>query len=281
MRQDEDAIGRVDPTDICNAIRGIAATDLYMDARDGNGVVLSVPDRATDRIEMLRVRYNDHPGTWENGNRGELQLRASQALTEPTFVRFFEHNIVAIDVNRSGPWPTTLRDYLRDRLAPRYRNFQMVQIPDRTAMERLNRIASIRRLDLQVENATLARFPRGAQTYLDVMKDTAALGENGATEIIWKRLPKRGDLNTETLKALVQYFIEHQGDPDAMLKIEVKGDDADGASQTFSLRRDFVHTDVHVRRTKKRRIDPGDAFEKLRVAYNEVTDRFPSQRFFS
>jgi hypothetical protein len=279
-RQDQDVIDRVDAAAICNAVRGIPRAEQYMDTGDGNGVVLAVPDGLNDRLEMLRVRFTDHPGTWENGARGDLTLRANQALTEPTFVRFFHGNIVAIDVNRSGPWPTTLRDYLVNRLREQYANFQMVQIPDRTAMQRLRQITSIRRLDFQVANATLARIPQGRHDYLDALKGAANVSGNGAIEIVWKQINIGNALNTEQLRALIQYFIEHQGDPDEKLKIEVKGSNANGDTQTFSLRRDFVHKAVVVRRTVARRIDPTDAFDKLGGAYNEVIDEFPPQRFF-
>ena len=278
----EGAIDRIDAATICDAVRGLTPEMRYLPTGDNNGVAVEVPADHSDRLEMLRVRWTDHPGTWTKaGERGELALDADKALTEPTFVRFFAGNIAAIDVNRSGPWPTALRDFLRERLPEKFGKFQMVQIPDRTAMERLARITSVTKLDLQVANHTLARIPQGEHTYLDPLKGTAALGGPGAIEVVWKRFNFSDKLNTESLKALVQYFIEHQGDPKDPLKIDLIGKDHSGKRQSFNLRRDFVQAEVEIHRTVTRRIDAADAFEKLRLAYNSVTDRFPPQTFLA
>ena len=277
-RKDGDAIDEINSGAICDAVAGLA--EPYMPTTNGNGMVCEVPHGTRDHIQMLRIRWNDHPGTWmRTGETGELELSEDQALSEPTHVRFFQGNIVAIDVNRSGPWPTALRDYLRDRLPDQYRNLQMVQIPDRTALERLNRITSVTSLQVRLSNATLAHIPQGEHEYIDPLKATLNVGEASVLEVGWKRWGRDDHLNAEMLKALVRYFIENANALDEKSQIVMKGADRGGQAESFSLMRDFVMTNVEIARSASRRIDNADAFEKLRTAFNSVRNRIPPQDF--
>jgi hypothetical protein len=276
----DNAIDTVNTAALCNAISGLNAEQSYMPRENEDGLVVRVAPGTTDQLQMLRIRWSDHPGVWaRNGAMSDLPIPNDQGLHESTFVRFFAANVVAVDVNRSGPWPTSLRDYLRDRLPEQYRNLQMIQIPDRTALERLNRITTVSKLQLQLSNATLAQVAQPDHDYLNVLRNTIQIGDAGILEVVWKRIGRQAHLNAAALKAMVQYFIENANNLDDKAQIIMQGSDRHGHPESFSLKRDYVTAEAKIARGANRRIDPTDAFDKLRLAFNTARQRIPPQTF--
>jgi len=276
--KENDAIARLPGASICNAIT--ALTNPYMARKDGSGVVSRINEGATDRLAMLKIRWTEHPRTWTaDAGEAELDLPPERALSETTHVRFFDDNIVAIDYNRTGPHPYALRDYVRDRLPDQFGGFSVVQIPDRTAKERLNRIASVKAVGLQLSTESLAKIPTTDHDYMKSIKDNAEFGGAGVVNIEWKRFSPSDRLNAEALKAMVQYLIEHATDLDDRAQIVVNGTDPTGNPEYFSLKRDYVSTHARITRRGGRTLQSEDVFQALGVAFNEVRHRFPDQTF--
>ena len=276
-RKEEGAIAEIDPRALCEEIA--ALENAYYATEPGKGVVCELFGEHADRLLMLKILWSDHPGTWEDGARGESGLPENRALYNATHVRFFPNNVVGIDVNRSGPWPTALRDYIRDRLQDAHPNFQMVQIPDRTALERLARITSVSSMQLQLSKATLARIPQPEHNYMQAIDDIASIGNADIVNISWKRWGRERALNAEALKAIVQYLIENSQNLDEKATITLKGSDRGGRPESFNLTRDFVAAQVEVARLGNRRIDDADAFRKIEAAFETVRRKIPEQAF--
>lgn len=277
---EDDVIDRINPADICKAVRAIE--DVHLHTTPEKGLVLRAVDGRNDRLTMLRIRWTDHPGTWEVGDvEGDLNLSEDTALSEPTFVRFFDGNVVAVDVNRSGPWPTALREYLQAKVGGDFENFGMVQISDRDSLERLRAIQTVKSIRVRIKSPTLARIPRAAESFFGYLHQAQQKVEAGVVDIFLKNLGRNERMNAEAALFLANYLREHSHElDDDQTQFELVGFDARRNKITYNLRHDYLVSQIEIERMDTRRANPTSAFNALGHAYNSIRGRIPNQRFF-
>lgn len=278
-RKVEGAIGPMATDLIPLTVAGVASRpDRYFDLGDGLGIDCEAIAGHNDRLLMRRVNWVDHPEryTLERGPQ-DLRLRPDEALSEPAHLRFFDGNILAAEITRSGPAPTMLRDFLRNRFPALFSTFQMLRVPDLHAMERLARIVTFKSAKIRLSGETLHRLPVNGANYLGLLRGMGEYGgDPGVFEVTWKLLRNNGDLNAEAIRQLAIAIIEQEGDDlDSTAQIQIEGNDANGRSETFVLQRHFLSVDRTIARGDNRRVDDGDAFRALGDAYNEVHERIP------
>jgi hypothetical protein len=145
LEQDEDQIGRLAPERLCRQLRQANPPLVPLPNEDGVpsddvALYVEIGGEATDRFSMLRVKFRGHPYRFNRNTfqRTRLNLEREEGLGSPTHFRFFRDNVIAVELNRDGPPPTSLATYLMARGGDAWSRFRMKRIPDAEAIERLN-----------------------------------------------------------------------------------------------------------------------------------------------
>lgn len=269
--------------DLCRDIGGLEPQLRYMTSKDGTVTTSRLFNPSdTDRLILGKVRRDELPPTETFGGEwGMLQLPENVGLADVIHIRFFDNNVVGVEFNRDGPWPTKLRDYAQDRFGKKYANFHMAAILDKNAMERLNRIDRVKGVDISLSQATLNHIPTPqANDFLDAIKKIPGIGDAGVIRIGWHTYKPSEILNTGDMKRLVTFLLENRGYFDKKARIKIVGFDIDNKRQEFDLVEDRVVTTHGVLKIGRERcVDSKSAFRAIEDAYTQCKERFPLQKF--
>lgn len=271
-------IGRFDTSEICKDLRA-AQPRLYGIGND-RSLVPDIAPRATDRFALLRVTWRGLPDRYsQDGVRERLQLPEGYGLSVPTHFRFFRDNVVAVEVNREGPAPTALLDYIYARGRDDFFRLRMRRIPDAETIAKIRRIRTMTSVRIRLSERNLTHL-RSDNTYLAPLKRSASLVEDGGVfEVSWSVFRGHGLLNAEALKALTMSIIEQDEALESSAQIELVGQDRNGAPVEYTLARDYVTSRQSIVRDASGNIAANDAYDALENAYNEARPRFSAVRF--
>lgn len=273
----------MDFSEVCKDINAMESMERYMQGSENELITTRVINaQETDRTILARVRRDELPPTERlGGTWGTLNLPDTDGIAGVIHIRFFEKNIMGIESNKDGPWPTKLRDYLQDRFASKYSAFYMAPVIDKDALERLNRIETVRCLEIVLSDHTLNRLSDAKpNNYFDVIKKVPALGDAGVIRIGWSPLKRNELLNAEEMKALVLSILEGKEYFDKKTHIRITGFDHEGARESFDLAQDrVVCTKGILKIGRERCVDSASAFRAIEEAYTQCKERFPRQEF--
>ena len=280
--EDNGAIDSIAPTFIPELLATLNQRgERYLDLGDGVGIECETIPQRFDCIRMIKVTWDDHPEKYTlAAGPHDLVLAENEGLREPTHVRFFANNIVAAEVTRRGPSPTTLREFLHTRFPDQFHTLRMVRIADNQALERLARIVVFESAHVRLSEKSLHTLPPVERDFWEPLTRFGNFGgAPGVFEFGWKLFRKNGELNAAAIRGLVLYLIENNGELDSAAQIQIKGRDENGAAATFNLQRGYVAIDKTVAKDANGRIDSASAFIVLGKAFNDVLDRLPPQEF--
>ena len=278
----EKVMKRLDASKVCLAIGGLKGKARYMNAKEGGVYTSRLLDPTdTDRFILGKVRRDEIPLTEaEGGTWGTLSLPETVGVADVIHIRFFGNNIVGIDANRDGPWPTKLRDYLQDRL-PAYVDFSMSAIIDKDTLARLNSLQRIKSVEIAISEPTLNHVPQGdTGDFLRLLHRLPKVAGAGIIKIGWRPLGVKEILDTPTMKKLLTALLEARPYFDRKTHIKVVGYDKTNQRHDFDLAQDrLVSRQTAVKLGRDRSIDPQSAFHAIEQAYDECKARFPAQKF--
>lgn len=283
-RQEGDRIGRLRTSRIVEAVRDARPRLLGLPG-DDLALLPEVTPNATDRFSMVRVKWRGHPDRFNRRTlqRTRLNLPASEGLSAPTHFRFFANNVLAAEINREGPAPTALIDYLIERGGDVWSRLRMKRIADTETVERLNRMVRLESVRIRLSDDSITHLHARNNTYFPVLRNAASLVDDGGVfEVSWKRFRNNGHLNAEALKALVLNIVENDENMaalDSKSQIELVGFDANGREDTYVLKRDYVQSRQSIPRDAAGNVSDDDAFAALERGYNAAKDHFTEQLF--
>lgn len=285
-QRDGDRIKRLRSSKICDAIR--AANPALLNLPDADTALIpEISGDATDRFSIIRIKWRGHPDRFNSRTlrRSRLNLAADEGLGAATHFQFFSNNVLAAEINRDGPAPTSLLNYLYERGGDGWSSLRMKRIPNRATIDRLNRLVRLEKVRIRLSDETITHLHARNNTYVPILQEIAGLVEEGGVfEVNWKKFRGNGRLNAEALKALVLNILENDenlGTLDSKSQIELVGFDAQNREDTYVLSRDYVTSKQMIPRDIRGNISEEDGFAALQRGYTQAHIHFTEQLFMS
>jgi hypothetical protein len=279
MEERNGRIGRIDPVEIMRQLRN--ADPPLLGLGNDDSLVPDIAPRATDRFALLRVSWRGHPDQYSpEGIRQRLRLPPGAGLSVPTHFRFFRDNVVAAEINRAGPAPTALLDYIYGKGDERFFRLRMRRIADRETTAKINRIRTLSSVRIRIPERSIGFLQRSGNIYLNsLVRPAEPLEEGGVFEVAWRTFRGNGRLNADALKALSLNLIEAGDDLGKAAQVELIGVDRRGAPVEYTLARDYVTSRQPMTRDADGNIEARIAYDALERGYNEAVGRFSPQLF--
>ena len=124
----------------------------YLDEGNGNVIALFDAPPSDSGISMAlgRTQRTALPQVETGGSMTPLTLADTAGLAELSHIVAYDHNVIAVEFNHKAPRITRLPTYLKDRSQGSLGDFKLFKLLRNDAIEQLNRLSSIKSMQLKV-----------------------------------------------------------------------------------------------------------------------------------